>query len=218
MKQITTFYLIRHSEKIENSMIEEYRTVQSDLMKDEKTSLSVEGERKAKILSEQKELENLDKVYASNMVRTLQTAKYLLEKQNLKVSIDDRFDERRRGKNNDDTHPHWFTEQYIDENFKTEGGESQKDVRDRFSEAFFEILNSNRGKRIAIFAHGYSITFFLLKWMKLVEVTEQRHFKFSFNDKIILDKKLDAPEVFKVTIDENNEVLDISNIDINYNC
>lgn len=217
MENVTTFYLIRHSIKFEKDLIEEYRTNQSYLLKEEKIILSVEGEKRAKILSKQKELENIDKVYASNCVRTLQTAKYLLDKQNLKVTIDDRFDERRRGKKNDDKVPNWFTVQYIDENYKTEGGESQKEVRERFNEAFYEILNENRGKRIAIFAHAYAITFFLLQWMKLEKVTETREFKFSYNNKIILDRKIDAPEIFKLTIDENNNVKDISIIDVNYN-
>ena len=38
------------------------------------------GEKRAEILSNEKELQNIDVVYTSNCVRTLQTAKYLLEK------------------------------------------------------------------------------------------------------------------------------------------
>ena len=70
------------------ALIESYNTKQNDILKYEKIILSTLGEERAKILSEQKELENIDVVYTSNCVRTLQTAKYLLEKQNLKVNID----------------------------------------------------------------------------------------------------------------------------------
>ena len=35
----------------------------------------------------QEELQNIDVIYASNAVRTLQTAKYMMESQNLKVNM-----------------------------------------------------------------------------------------------------------------------------------
>lgn len=35
----------------------------------------------------------------------------------------------------------------------------------------------------------------------------------SFNNKIVLDKRLNAPEVFKLEINEENEVIDIQNIE-----
>ena len=90
----------------------------------EKIILSVSGEKRADILSKQEELQNIDKVYASNCVRTLSTAKYLLARQNLKV--------------ND------------------------------------EILSNDRGKKVAVFTHGYAITFLLLNWCKLEEIRESK--------------------------------------------
>ena len=213
---MTTFYLIRHSIRFDNDKIDEYNTDQSDILKSEKSILSVDGEERARILSNQEELNNIDKVYVSNCVRTLQTAKYLLDKQNLSVSIDERFDERRFGKPNNDVCPNWYELQYLDENYKTEGGESQKEVRERFSEAFFEILRQNRGKRIAIFAHGYSISFFLMKWLKLLSVTSNRKLTFEFDNKIVFDKIIEAPEVFKLVIDDNDEVISIENIEVSY--
>jgi len=210
----TTIYLIRHSIRFSDSFIEEYRTVQSELVKSEKSVLSVEGEKRAEILARQEELQHIDKVYVSNCVRTLQTAKYLLAAQNLPVTIDERFDERRFGIPNTEVYPNWYSLQYLDENFKTVGGECQKEVRERFEEAFKEVLNFNRGKRIAIFAHGYSITFFLMKWLKLEGVNEERKLTFSFHHEIIFDKKLEAPEVFKLVIDDN--VIEISNLEVDY--
>ena len=212
---VTTFYLIRHSLKFDFRKIDTYNTVQNELLQNEKVILSVEGERRAEILSRQEELQNIDKVYTSNCVRTLQTAKYLLENQNLTVNIDERLDERRFGKKNDDIYPNWFELQYTDENFKTEGGESQKEVKERFNEAFWEILNNNRGKRIAIFSHGYAITFFLMQWIELLEINDKK-FKFQFNNDVIFDKPIDAPEVFKLVIDEKDNVIEITNINVNY--
>lgn len=198
---MTTLYLIRHSVRMKQNKIEKYNTNQDKLILNEKIILSSEGEKRAKLLSEKEELKNIDVVYASNCVRTLQTAKYLLEKQNLSVTIDDRLDERRVGIPNGEIYPDWFERQYKDENYKTVGGESQKDVRNRMDEAITEILKQHENKRIAIFTHGYAITFYLLKYCKLIDVTDEK-LKYEFNNKILFDKKINAPEVFKLTFDK----------------
>ena len=214
---MTTLYLIRHSVRMPLKTIK-YNTTQDKLILNEKIILSGEGEQRAKLLSEKKELQNIDVVYTSNCVRTLETAKYLLEKQNLNVTIDDRLDERRTGKPNDDIYPDWFERQYRDELFKTDGGESQVDVRKRMDEAINEILKQHKDKRIAIFSHGYAITFYLLKYCKLLNLVEKK-FTFEFKNKIVFDKKINAPEVFKLTF-QNEELINIESIefdDIPYN-
>ena len=73
----TTIYLIRHSTRFDNKLIKTYKTNQSKKIRFEKIILSVEGEKRAEILSHEEELQNIDVVYASNLVRTLATAKYL---------------------------------------------------------------------------------------------------------------------------------------------
>ena len=210
----TVVYLIRHSVRFNNTeMIESYKTSQSELIKSEKIVLSVMGEKRADILSNEQELQNIDVVYTSNCVRTLQTAKYMLEKQNLKVNIDERFDEKRVGIPNEKEVPDWRVRQYEDENYKTVGGESQLEVRNRMYEAFEEVIQKNKGKRIAIFSHGYAITFLLLKWCKIEKVTAKYNFVLSFKGKIIFNKRINSPEVFKVTLNEENEVENIENIE-----
>ena len=203
---MTTIYLIRHSVRMPLKNIK-YNTNQKKLILDEKIILNVEGEKRAQLLSEKEELQNIDAIYTSNCVRTLQTAKYMMEKQNLTAKIDDRLDERRTGIPNDDIYPDWFVRQYKYEDFKTEGGESQKDVRKRVGEVIDEILEQHKDKRIAVFAHGYAITFFLLKYCKLINV-ENRKLTFEFKNKIVLNKRINAPEVFKLTYN-NKELLNI---------
>lgn len=210
---MTTIYLIRHSVKFPLKAIDKYYGSNDKHLRDEKTILSVEGEKRAEILSNEKELDNIDIVYSSNMVRAIATAKYLCEKQNLQLNIDDRFNERMSGKPNDDIYPDWFQRQYLDLDFKTEGGESQREVSERFYEALMEVLNENQGKRIVIFAHGYSITYTLLKWCKLENVTSDRRLTLSFNDKIIMDKIINAPEVFKIEFYKNKKIKSIELIE-----
>ena len=209
----TIVYLIRHSIRFNKDYIEQYNTYQNTTIRNEKVVLSSQGEKRAEILSNEEELQNLDVIYVSNCVRTLQTAKYIIEKQNLKVNIDERFDERRTGKEANLPRKEWLLNQYLDENFKTEGGESQREVRERFSEAFKEVINNNKGKRIAIFSHGYAITFFIMKWCKFEYVEDKDDMKFTFKDKVIFNKKINAPEVFKLEFDENNELIDIQKIE-----
>lgn len=138
----------------------------------------------------------------------------MLARQNLKVNIDDRLDERRVGIPNDDLVKDWFERQYLDENYKTINGESQKMVRDRMGKVLDEILSNDRGKKVAVFTQGYAITFLLLNWCKLEEIREDNGshiLKYSFNNKIIFDKKINSPEVFKLTFDEE-KLINIENI------
>ena len=215
---MTTIYLIRHSVRMSQSDIESYNTDQDKILKNEKIILNVEGERRAELLCSKDELKNIDAIYTSNCVRTLQTAKYLMYNQNLKANIDERLDERRTGISNSEIYPDWFERQYKDENFNTEGGESQKEVRERFDEVISEILEKYKDKRVAVFSHGYAITFYLLKYCKFLGVFDEK-LKYEFNGKIIIDKKINAPELFKLCFDDKElksiEIIEFEDIPYN---
>lgn len=208
----TVVYLIRHSVRMKGEMIDTYNTLQSDLLKNEKIILSVSGEKRAEILSREEELQNIDVLYTSNCVRTLQTAKYMMESQNLKANIDSRFDERRVGSDFSLNVSDWVVLQYTDSNFRPLGGESQEEVRNRMYEALEEVVSANRGKRIAIFSHGLAITFLLLKWCHLDNIFLDRKLVFSFKGKEVFNKRINSPDVFKLVFDEENNVLSIENI------
>jgi broad specificity phosphatase PhoE len=215
---MTTLYLIRHSVRMKRDNIETYNTIQPRIIKEEKIILSSEGEKRAEILSKEEELQNIDVLYTSNCVRTLQTAKYMMESQNLKANIDERLDERRVGKINDKEVPDWFVRQYKDIDYKTVGGESMREVRNRFNEVIEEIIEKHKDKRIAVFTHGYAITSYLLKYCKLVHISEER-LEVEYNGKTLYNKRLNAPEVFKLTFD-NEELKNIELIefeDLPYN-
>ena len=203
-------YLVRHSVRFDYSNVIDYKTDQSYMLKSEKIILSPKGEKRAEALATLEELDNLDAVYASNCVRTLSTAKYLLEKQNLDVTIDERI----IGAFNSDSVPDWYERQYYDIDYKTVGGESQRDVRKRFEEAFDEILNDKKNKRVAIFFHGYAITMFLMKYLELVDVKYNAYFKFKYKNKIIFDGVLEMPDLFKLEFNNKNELTNITHIDM----
>jgi len=208
---MTTVYLIRHSERISHDYIESINSTDSPLVLNEKDILSVKGEERAKKLADLKELSNIDKVYTSKCVRTLETAKYLLAKQNLKATIDERLDERRVGKPNDGIHPDWFVKQYENKDFKTEGGESQREVVLRFNEIMDEILTNNEDKRVAIFSHGYAICFYLLQYAKLEYIDLNKNVTITYKNEKILDGQLNAPEIFKLEFDKK-DLIDIKQL------
>ena len=70
-----------------------------------------------------------------------------------------------------------------------------------------------KGKRIAIFTHGNAMTFLMMKWCKVENVTPNKAITLSYNGKIIFNKRLNSPEVFKLTLDENNNVKNVENIE-----
>ena len=199
---MTTIYLIRHSVKFEKKEIDFYNGNEDKNLRDEKSILSVAGEKRAELLCSKEIFDKVDVIYTSNMVRTIQTAKYLSSRLNKHINIDKRLNERRYGKQNSSEFKDWYERQYLNKDFKTIDGESQEEVRSRMVEALYEIIEKHSDETVAVFSHGYAITFLLLKWCKLVNVDRDRKLTLSFNDKIIFNKKLNAPEVFKLIFDK----------------
>ena len=209
---MTTIYLIRHSKKYDLDFYESFKVNENRELSLEKIVLDVEGEKMAERLSEDSEFDNMDKVYTSNNLRTLQTAKYLLEKQKLRPNIDERFNEKRVGIRNDKNFPNWYTYQFENRDYKTIGGESVNDVYERFSEAFFEVVNDNKDKRVAIFTHGNAISFFLVNVVDSYTVNKDRIFNMKFNNEEIFNGKINYLETFKFNIDDDLSIKDIKNV------
>ena len=81
------------------------------------------------------------------------------------------------------------------------------------TEAFNEVVNNNKGKKIVIVSHGTAISFLLMNWCELLDVQPNLLRKLKFKDKIIINRPFNAPEVFKVTLNENNVIVDIENLE-----
>ena len=142
---MTTLYLIRHSKplKVNNTFNNDNLQIQN-----EKQSLSLEGEQIAQNKLNNTELDNIDILFSSSYVRTIQTAKYLAEKNNLEINIVSGLGERKFGISSWNELPEDFEiKQFLDENYKIGDGESQKEVRDRMYFTILEILNKNKNKR-----------------------------------------------------------------------
>ena len=211
----TIIYLIRHADTIKENGIR--NTNESFQIINEKEILSVEGEEKAKKLSECNELKNIDIIWSSSYTRAKETAKYIAHNNNLSINIDSRLNERKLGnieelaifmKDKKSQDP--SQEQLIDRKFKTSDGESCEDTNKRMTNFLNEVLNNYKEKKIVLVSHGGAIKFLLLNWC---EVNEKKELVYKNN---ILE--ITSPCIIKMTFDEKQlihlEQLNTKNEDI----
>lgn len=204
---MTTIYLVRHSKPFHaHRGIEE---ITEDLLTSNiKSPLSVIGENLAKASSGHPEFLNLDAVWSSDYVRAMCTAKYFAYRNKVKVNISNKLGERVHGVTSWDQLPDDYEYlQLIDENYKINDGESQKEVRGRMFSFITRILNNYNGKRVLVVSHATAITFLLIKWCEI------RNGKFYFKGEEVFDGKWHYCEAFKLTFSENNILLNIEHIE-----
>lgn len=90
--------------------------------------------------------------------------------------------------------------QFLDENFKLNSGENQKEVKDRMYSVIMNILNEYPNKRIAIVSHWTAISYLLNK------------LRYTFKNEIVLDSCFNYCETFKLIFDAENKLIDNKNI------
>ena len=202
---MTTIYLIRHSKtfKVNNELNSDSLQVQN-----EKYSLSVEGELLAQNKMNNPVFNNIDKLYSSNYVRAIQTAKYLALKHNLEINVVSTLGERKFGVSSWDELPNNFErKQFLDKTYKVGNGENQLEVRSRMFNIITKILNENKGKNIAVVSHGTAISYLLKKWCDIELIDDK--LRYCFKDKVLLNGHIDYCMAFKLEFDDNNDIVDI---------
>ena len=206
----TVVYLIRHSESTSRSNLKMVINSNSAQLQNEKNFLSVSGEKKAEQLSKCSELTNLDAVYSSNYVRSLETAKYLALENNTIINVDERLNERKIGNMGKMEWKEFSRLQMKDFDFKLPGGESLLQTKKRMVEAMKNILMFENGNRIAVVSHSTALTCLLSSWCEVGHNYDEEII-LSYNDETIVDGHWTAPMVYKVTFDGMN-ILDIKYI------
>lgn len=210
----TIIYLCRHSEPID-MYDNKNETMQ---LRNEKISLSVLGEEKARKLSLLPELNNIDNVIASNYVRAIATAKYIAFNNKKDIEVIPEFGERKFGNINSWSDlPKGFSDKQIkDWDYKFEGGESFNEVCERMYFALQSVLKKYKGKKIFIVSHGTAISVLFSKIADVFFSDEENYNRgIYFNGKLIFDGKYDAPELFKLEY-EDEKLVDVKNIKIKY--
>ncbi len=210
----TTIYISRHSEPMKPKF---YKSNDNLHLQNEKQILSLEGERRAKILSEIDELKDIDVVISSNYIRAMSTAKYIAEKNNKDLYVIDDFGERKFGISSWNGLPDGFENlQLEDENYKMPNGESRKEVTERMLNALNKVLEECEGKKIAIVSHGTAMSFLFMDWCDVKPSNKGEWARvLTFNNKDFFDGNFFAPELFKLEF-EDKKLINIENIKINY--
>ena len=168
----------------------------------------ISREQIAKEKLNNKEFNNIDVLYSSNYVRTIQTAKYLAENNNIEINIMSNLGERKFGIDSWNQLPENFErKQILDENYKIGTGENQKEVRDRMYFAIIKILNENKNKRIAIVSHATAISFLIKKWCD-IEIINNK-LRYSFKNNILLEGHIEYCTGFKLEFAEDNHLINI---------
>ena len=204
---MTIIYLIRHSEQLRETGIN--NTEDNLQIINEKIILSVEGEEKAKKISEIEELNNIDILWSSSYVRAKATAKYIAYKNNIDINIDNRLNERKLGnleelKKLGNIYKHSFAEeQLLDSRLKNIDGEDRLEVNNRMTNCINDILLNNENKKIVVISHGAAMRFYLMNYCTLNE-----DIKLVYKDKIL---DFSSPSIIKLTFDKL-ELIDIENI------
>lgn len=210
----TLIYLIRHAQPIKT----EFKNVNNSddsQMQNEKQVLSLKGEKQAFELSKKDILKKIDSVYSSKYARAIGTAKYIASENNIPILIDERLGERKLGV--EEKSKEFWLEQMYNEDTKTIGGESQKEVRKRMIESIEDILKNEKGKKVAVVTHATAMTFLLMNWCKLENaILDGKKRKLSFNNKIVIDDSFNTPEVFELVFDAD-VIYSIKRINLNKN-
>lgn len=205
---MTTVYLIRHSKTLDVNNDLSTDTLQ---IQNEKKVLSQEGENIAKNKFNNSLFNDIEVIFASNYVRTIETAKYISENNNIKINILDELGERKFGINSWNEKPKDFERrQFLDENYKIGDGESKKEVEERMYECILKILKENQNKTIAIVSHATAISYLLNKWCN-IEI-EDNMLSYKYNGKEILKGPINYCETFKLTFDIESNLKNLEKI------
>lgn len=203
----TIVYLIRHSEPLKD--INNIINNDNLQLQNEKTCLSINGEILASKISKLDELQNIDILFSSNYVRTISTAKYIANENNLKINVIEELGERKFGINNWNELPENFEmKQFVDENYKIGNGESQKEVRERMNNVLIDILDKYKNKKIAIVSHSTAILYLLKKF---VDIDNQGNCTFEGNCFFNCMGNWNYCEIFKLEFTKN-KLIKIENI------
>ena len=205
---MTTIYLIRHSKTLDVNNDLSTDTLQ---IQNEKKVLSQEGENIAKNKFNNSLFNDIEVIFASNYVRTIETAKYISENNNIKINILDELGERKFGINSWNEKPKDFERrQFLDENYKIGDGESKKEVEERMYECILKILKENQNKTIAIVSHATAMSYLLNKWCDIK--IEDNILSYKYNNKEILKGPINYCETFKLTFDTESNLKNIEKI------
>ncbi len=175
-----------------------------------KRPLSVQGEIFAQNISNIPELQNVTSIYSSGFASALGTAKYLSDKLNITINIENKFNERKVGQTNKQTNFKYFKEnQEHDFNYKLPNGESFNMTKERVTKAFKEMTKINQDEEILIFTHTVVVNSLLSNWCEIAYNLDN-NLILNFNDEVV--DSVSGNLILSLTFDDKLNLKEIKNI------
>ncbi len=204
---MTTVYLVNNGYTLNNLNFSSNESLSS---RREKRILSIEGEEASKSLASSNIFNDVNRIYASNYVMALETAKYLASNLELDINIKDELGEREIGFLGDKKIRMVQEMQENDFNYKLNGGESLNDVKRRALKFLKEVLVTDKDLKIVMFTHNVLITSLLSTYCEIGFNLDNRLI-LNYHDEAIIDGSWEGIKVFALTFD-NEELLDIKRV------
>ncbi len=170
--------VIRHGQTTANIMNNEGKTLYVGTLNNELTSLTEQGKNQASVLAKNNIVKSIEKVYSSDLIRAMQTAK--LAKPGYELNLSKNLRERSLGifegkETKDLLISNKYSKYLTDENYrsfradfiqKAPEGESYTDVSIRCKE-FLDTLDFSENIIIGIFSHYHTIRCLFLNMFKI---------------------------------------------------
>lgn len=174
--------------------------------------LSVNGENLAKTIALNEEFKDVSLIYSSLASSSLGTAKYLAERLNKKILVDEKLNDCRIGNLGNKNLKMVKFMQNHDFNIKLTNGESLEEVGSRIEKVINKIIYINANHKVAVFTHKRTMLGYLIKYGKNGYNLDD-NLIVEFNDKVIYNESEKEVDIIKITF-ENKKIVDMNVIEI----
>lgn len=174
--------------------------------------LSVEGEELAKNISVHEEFSNVNVIYSSMFSSSLSTAKYLAERLNKNIIVDENLNDCKVGNLGNKSLKMVKFMQNHDFNIKLNNGESLEEVGSRIDKVINKIVYLDGSHKVAVFTHKRTMLGYLIKHATPGYNLDD-DLIVEFNDKVIYNESEKDIDIVKLVV-ENHKVVDMDIIEI----
>jgi len=174
--------------------------------------LSIEGETLARDISLLEALNGTTLIYSSMFASSISCAKYLANRLNKKIVIDETLNDCKVGDLKNKNLKMVRFMQNHDFNIKLNGGESLSEVGDRIEKIISRIIYLNGNKKVAVFTHKRTMLGYLIKHGKSGYNLDD-DLIVEFNEKVVYNESDSDYDIIKLTIN-NKKLVDIDIIDL----
>ncbi len=173
--------------------------------------LSIEGENLAKAIAVNEEFNGVSLIYSSLASSSLGSAKYLAERLNKRIMVDERLNDCKIGELGNKNLKMVKFMQNHDFNIKLTNGESLGEVGSRIEKVINKIVYLDTNYKVAVFTHKRTMLGYLIKYGKNGYNLDD-DLIVEFNDKVIYNETEKDVDIIKITY-EDKKIVDMDVID-----